>query len=283
VLAVYAVFSVIALRDTKRLQEEFAYISLKDRLPSLSTPRPAAPLPSATRGRLNHLEDRFEEENRNWLHHRRTDILRAIHEDTVRIFVDQSGFGVTRMGGMNEWLLRRVRPGEPIPQPGPLSPSPWVSMPDQSREAATEGLHSLHEASVLDYANPANFGFIKDRQHVAGFVEHQITQMPAPPKRWSLQRLDLIGLIVHKEPVAYVSEDLPRMDELRAAPRRSLDDFESAGLSALRCGEDLYANEGGTECRMLGAIRAVRQCLACHDGEHGDLLTLLAHPHQVSP
>jgi hypothetical protein len=222
--------------------------------------------------RLAQLEERYEHETNDWLSQRRANSLRALHEDTVQIFVDQPGFGVTRMGGMKMWLLRRMRQEAPIAQPGAPSPSPWVSPPDQKQQAATDGLRSLHEASVLDFANPANFGFFKDRRHVAGFQEHQISQMPKSKPRWALQRLDLVGLVVNKEPVAYVSEYLPRMDELRHAPTRPLDEFEEAGLSALRGGEDLFVREKGAELRLFGAIQAVRQCLSCHEGERGDLL-----------
>lgn len=271
-LTVYAVVGVIAWQDTTHLQEEFAYISLEGRLPSPAKPHSAEAMPSTTGDRLNQLEDRYEKENSSWSGQRRTDILRALHENTVEVFVDQPGFGVTRMGGMTRWLLTGAHQRQPIPQPGIPSPSPWVSTPDQSQKAATNGLRSLHEASVLDFANPANFGFIKDRQHIAGFREHQFTEIPAPQERLALVRLDLVGLVLHKEPVAYISENLPRMDELRTAPTRSLDDFENAGLSALRGGEDLFVSEHGTECRMIGAIRALRQCLACHDRERGELL-----------
>jgi hypothetical protein len=88
----------------------------------------------------------------------------------------------------------------------------------------------------------------------------------------NLQRIDLIGLVVHEEPVVYVSDFLPRMDELRAAPTRPVDEFEAAGLRALERGEELFVRDQGRERRMLGAIRAVRQCVSCHECERGDLL-----------
>jgi hypothetical protein len=142
--------------------------------------------------------------------------------------------------------------------------------PDNSKDA--DGLLSLHQGRVVDFVNADNFGFMKDRRHVAGFQEHQISQTPTPSEPWTLQTLDLIGVALHEEPVAYVSEYLPRMDELRAAPTRSLDDFEAAGLTALERGEELFVRDRGGERRMLGAIRAARQCLACHGDERGDLL-----------
>ena len=78
--------------------------------------------------------------------------------------------------------------------------------------------------------------------------------------------------MLHEKPVAYVSANLPRMDELKKAPTRPLDRFESGGLEKLRGGEDLVTAEAGANLRMLGAIRSARQCVDCHGGRRGDLL-----------
>jgi hypothetical protein len=77
---------------------------------------------------------------------------------------------------------------------------------------------------------------------------------------------------MHEEPVAYVSEHLPKMDELREAPTRALDNFEEMGLKQIQRGEDLYARESGSTLRLLGAIRATKQCTTCHACDRGDLL-----------
>jgi hypothetical protein len=72
--------------------------------------------------------------------------------------------------------------------------------------------------------------------------------------------------------VAYLSRNLPRMDELRDAPTRPLDDFERARLEQLRAGRDLSAASAPRRIRMLGAIRARNSCLKCHSADTGDLL-----------
>src|SRR6185437_2554396 len=102
---------------------------------------------------------------------------------------------------------------------------------------------------------------------------HQFSKQPAPVRRWSLKTLDLVGLVMHDEPVAYVSANLPRMDELRRAPTRPLDAFEAAGLESLRGGEDLFVRDTPDgQRRALGAIRSGKQCLSCHEGQRGELL-----------
>jgi hypothetical protein len=273
-LLAYGVFGAVVFQETRRLQHKFHYVSMEDRLPLLKAPSPAAALPPTTSDQLASLEIVLDHQN-GWNAYRASS-LRDIHEDAVRVFVNQPGFGVTRMPMTSaSFLERRVRDGPPILQPGSPSPSPWLMDslpigPDTSNGA--NGLLSLHQASVVDFVNADNFGFIKDRRHVAGFQEHQISLTPTPSEPWTLQTLDLIGVALHEKPVAYISEYLPRMDELRTAPTRTLDDFEAAGLASLERGEELFVRDRGDERRMLGAIRAARQCLACHGCKRGDLL-----------
>lgn len=272
-LVAFAIPGYFAYRQTRHLQEEFPYVSMDTRLPTPKKQRLGKSLPAATVDRLNQLEDSVEQQNKKWPGDWRTELLRAIHEETVQIFVNQQGFGATRANGLRERIMREgIRHESPILQPGTLSPSPWIASSPRWQLKASYRLRSIHMESVVDFINPVGFGFIKDRRHIAGFQEHQMSQMPNPLEGWALQRLDLVSLLLHTKPVAYVSDYLPRMDEVRAAPTRDLDEFESAGLSALERGEDLFLRQREQERRMLGAIRAVRQCLACHEAERGDLL-----------
>lgn len=275
-LIAFAVPGYFALRETRDLQKRFPYLSMEDRLPPPKGKRPSDALPPAALDRLAAMEVRIEDKERgDWRVSYRTGSLRQIHEDTVRVFVTRPGFGVGRMTALSQELSREKPPEPPIPQPGTPAASPWL--PEQLRKEPadakhTDNMRSLHRDSVADFANTASFGYIKDRQNVAGFQKHQVSKVPTLTPPWKLQTLDLVGLLLHDKPRVYVSEHLPRMEELRTAPTRDLDDFESAGLPALQRGEDLFVRERGAERRMLGAIRAVRQCLACHEAERGDLL-----------
>ncbi len=91
-------------------------------------------------------------------------------------------------------------------------------------------------------------------------------------KLYTLRRLDLISLLLHESPVAYVTESLPSMEKVKELPTRPLDAFEAVGLLKLRAGEDLYAREHLGHTRLVGALRNAKQCMACHDGAYGDLL-----------
>jgi hypothetical protein len=171
-------------------------------------------------------------------------------------------------------LTRGLREKVLLPQPGPPTGSVSHSDKDTSPPQASrdEGLQRFHEGGVVDFVHPAGFGFVKDRRHVAGFQAHQFSQVPRPPQRWELESLSLVGLLLHNEPVAYVSVHLPRMDELREAATRPLERFEAAGLEALRRGEDLVVAETPGRLWMLGALRSTKQCVGCHGGQRCDLL-----------
>ncbi len=174
------------------------------------------------------------------------------------------------MRELNEYALRRgKRDGAPVPQPG-LGPD--RSPPDRWESIGGPQFDTLHEASVLDFTNPAGFGLVKDRTHVYGFQRHGFSKVPDPADTWKVGTIDLVGLLLHETPVAYISANLPRMDELRGAPTRPLDPFEAQGLEHLRGGQDLFVRGSDKRVRMLGAVRSVKQCLACHGGDRGDLL-----------
>jgi hypothetical protein len=75
--------------------------------------------------------------------------------------------------------------------------------------------------------------------------------------------------------------NFPRMDELSQAATRPLDGFEKEALARLQRGEDLLVQEAPMQMRMLGSLRAARQCLRCHQVQRGELLG--AFSYQMSP
>ena len=136
----------------------------------------------------------------------------------------------------------------------------------------TLALSAPHRDNVLDFVYPEGFGYYKDRQNVVGFRPHQFRRVPTRMDAWKLESLELVGLVVHEYAVVYVSDSLPRMDTLRTVPVRPLDAFESLALRELQEGESLVAREQQERLRVLGAVRAARQCVECHACERGELL-----------
>lgn len=98
----------------------------------------------------------------------------------------------------------------------------------------------MHENGLIDFLNPEGFGYVKSRREVAGFRPHQFRSLPSlqtPEQKvpvWIVHRLELVSLLKHEVPAVYLSEHLPRMDELREAQTRPLDAFETTALTALR-------------------------------------------------
>src|SRR5262249_52375121 len=157
-------------------------------------------------------------------------------ESTVYYFINSPGFGIRRMMRPSPGLLSfGLRRWPPFPQPG-SAPEAVVSLGEMRTDGriwAEESLYWMHADNVLDFVYPVGFGYVKDRRNVAGFQAHQLSFPPEPAHSWQLQHLDLVGLLLHEKPVAYVSAHLPRMDELREAPTRALDVFETEGLASL--------------------------------------------------
>jgi hypothetical protein len=180
-------------------------------------------------------------------------------------------------GASKSAIAEGIRPDRPIPQPGYRS---YATMPDSRDEDAVGraggNLERLHDNSLIDFLHPKGFGYVHDRSHVAGFQAHGFSKVPADPNELWLESVELIGLMREK-PVAYVSDNLPRMEELRHAAVRPLDPFEQAALDAFARGEDMHVAEEGPTVRMVGPIRLTRQCLDCHRGRRGDLIGGLSY------
>jgi hypothetical protein len=262
-------FALKQQQEYAHLREQFPYESMEERL-SAGRPIPQQQqLSLASDQQLAEVEWLLEQPRTMRLVY-----LKKLHEDTTALFVNNPGFGVARtFRPSQDGITSGLRSDPPVEQPEPRTSAAWLLEAGQWEPRSPEAaLYQTHQGSVLDFANPQGFGFFKDRRHVAGFQAHQFSRLPESAKPWTVRRVELVGLLMHEQPVAYVSEHLPRMDELRKAPTRSLDGFETSGLARLRQGEDLVVGETSGRVQMLGAIRSAKQCLGCHEGARGDLL-----------
>jgi hypothetical protein len=275
-LAVAAAFGVTGCfvwldqQEYARLRERFRFESMESRVPAPRHSLSHEPLPAGAVQRLDWLEASIGEARNSY----RLYQLNQLHEEKVKLFINSPGFGIARILRPSEGgLTSGLRPQTHIPQPEAQTGS--AGSPGDSQWAPkswSSELFELHQNSILDFTDANDFGLMLDRQHVAGFQAHQFSQLPGPARHWEVRILDLVGLLLHDEPVAYVSTDLPRMDELREAPTRPLDRFEAAGLDRLRHDKDLVLGAAPGRMRMLGAIRSTKQCVGCHGGKRGDLL-----------
>jgi hypothetical protein len=288
-VATMAVYGCIALPDLlawAELKKDYPLESLAERLAYEDRPRTTlarvGPHDESMSGadRLAKLEERFRHPEQPYEAHMRGQSLERLHAGVVRQFIDSPGFGVGRMLRQprpdhleQELQKRQVAPPDEgtIPQPEPVY-SALGPIPAESRPATEPDLISAHDSATLDFLQPGRFGYVRSRDQVAGFIPHRFNQLPTPPQRWRIARVELVSLLKHETPAVYLSDNLPRMDELRRAPTRLLDEFEKKALDGLLGGEDLMVQKTPRQMRMVGSIRALNQCLRCHGVERGELL-----------
>jgi len=203
-------------------------------------------------------------EDRGW--GRREWQLRRLHDENYARFVASPGFGFSRMprvypGGLETPTIELVKA---------TSTDICFDMRDRvdRPKPSFNELDKLHRADLAQFLDQDRMGFVESIDRVAGFERHAVATAPKPipagSETWQVARMELVSLLKHDTPVAYVSEHLPNLDELDGVPTRPLDEFESAALTTLRDGQDLATADEPTMIRMLGAVRAESSCLACH-------------------
>ena len=286
----YGTVGVRSWAEQERVRQGSAPVSMAERLEYEDRPlRMPEPLPAGADVPLISMRSepespfdpaRFFDDDWEWRSRSksRAHALRQLHEHQVAAFVNSPGFGVTRAAGFVNRMTE-------LPDDPPVSIDPSnSSIPPESAASLLAGgraslddstrgvLHSLHRSSVIDFAYPAGFGYIRSRDRVYGFRPHRISKVPdETTSTWCFRNLELVSLLKHGKPAVYLSDHLPRMSELRHAATRPLDPFEAAALSRL-AKDDLVVHATGERLRVLGSIRASEACLACHAGEKGRLL-----------
>ena len=233
-----------------------------------------------------------------------------IHVSFVHDFVDQPGFGRSRIPTMTVLRERHVKPPEfePVPQPTAPPPPPAATPDSPSAEipqggvaqrvpqnppaiqanagrensAILEGVIPLPEFNaqqIASFASVDSYGLVIDKRRARGFLSHRFRRLPDEVAtsdaavRWKLERLQLVSLLRHQPGAAYISENLPAMDELVDAQTRRLDTFEDRAIRRIRQGEDIVLeSEDLNHKRMVGSIRAAKHCTQCHAVNRGELL-----------
>lgn len=213
-------------------------------------------------------------------------MLALLHNGTYDQFVMAAGFGIWRMQRLQVEVVRLPK-AQPIPLAcqkldATLTGNPAVRfapLPDQ------DVLHGLHWLGAGNFLDIDRFGWITDRDHVAGFEPHAFTKTPelrtATPSAksvedWEVIQLELVSLLKYDTPRVYEADVLPNMQLLSSGnvPTRELDDFETTALAQLRTERDIVIDDPPQPAivRMLGSLRAIEDCTQCHSVRQGDLL-----------
>jgi hypothetical protein len=267
------------VRELETLRREFPVASLADRLDYERQEEQNAdaiagePIHGKVLVRLDAFEQDLEENNyRSWE-------LQAIHSRQHEKFVRSLGFGVLRMRPIRSESIRRPPLRDiAFAEPRAGRPDRFDDWSSRLWADASNTVHRLHEVSRSDFLDPNGFGGVIEPKRAAGFIEHAMHNSPRDGLEdhdaWLIDRLELMSLLKFDEPRVYVLDHLPRMDQLSSddVPTRALDEFEKESLEKLRFDDDLVVREEEGVHRMLGSLRAAKQCLECHSVERGELL-----------
>ncbi|MEE3365895.1 MAG: hypothetical protein VX304_09630 [Planctomycetota bacterium] len=277
----------------EQARREYPFESLTDRLQPTDQQVLASPkLTESSEKVLLRTEKRMDrlQENTFGGYIRRRASLEMVHATQVLNFITSEGFGIGRMLGP-DIAGARIDKLRKWPQPVVLQPGDADSTGEKSElwlplrpgTGPRRPLTSLHEALLLDFANPRTYGWVRDLEHVTGFRSHGLDRFEPSTRKfevdkqgggsgWQLERIELVSLLKTAKPTVYLSENLPRMDELAGSERRSLDGFETIALRELHDGKTLVIRSQGERMRMMGALRSARQCSLCHEVPRGTLL-----------
>lgn len=225
---------------------------------------------------------------------RRSNSFAMLHSEEVSKFIDRAGFGVTRSPPEGPIYVRMPEiedvPFADVTRHADRSPadqfeSGLLANTLRSRRLPNADiLSSFHRGGYDNFVDHWWRGHVIDRDHVAGFSPHAFRDLPelleqharknipSPIDHWLVGRLELVSLLKFAEPAVYVSKHLPRMDKLVDAKTRPLNAFESEALSQLQAGDDLAVRYSLNHIQMVGSLRAMKQCLDCHQVERGELL-----------
>lgn len=288
------------LRNLSKLRKEYPLESVSDRLAYETTAiksqtgeagSPAVPLSPKVEERLAQTEGEVRGYH-PWSSDRRA-ALSLLHSHSSTDFQLAQGFGPARMPSVRPYLIE-LPEATSIPLPAPPEsaydpesessvPLADAEMPDRLQPPEDQ-LIVLHNSGTKDFLDVERIGYVRDRDHVAGFQSHRFTKSPEmvgprdqPQASWTVVRLELVSLLKHETPVAYISRNLPKMDELRAAPTRPLEEFERTSLERLKSDEDVVIEDRLDRIRMVGSLRASKTCLECHSVRRGELLGALTY------
>lgn len=281
--ATYGVAGWNALEHVKRLDSlkvQFPTTALESRLPIRLRQGEVATPPNPLN--LDELENRVARHFQlGWQNRDRNEMLQELHRSKLEQFIDAPDFGMMRMRHRDVPSEQNLRPikNEPVPAQAASEPKPAWSPTEAGPSTKlddhlSERFKALHRSGVVDFVNPEGFGYMPDSDHVAGFEAHRFSKRSTQldDLSWNVARVYLVGLVVHPEPVVYLTDTLPTMEKVKDTPTRELDAFEIAGVAALRSGEDYFHRGDDKQLRLLGSIRATKQCCECHGCQRGQLL-----------
>lgn len=198
-------------------------------------------------------------------------MMQKLHGEAHKQFIRAPGNGRDRI--------------TPLMVTATIKQRPWTSPEWTSEELAKETppLEEASDLSLIHRLSIFHFGESAAKSPPEQWAAAQAALSAKKQQVWEIKSLDLVGLVMHDEPVVYMSERLPEMKDLKKKTLRPLDVFESEGLEELATGRDLYIRSKDGTVRVLGPIHAGKACLKCHsDAKEGELLGAFSYTLRVA-
>lgn len=221
-------------------------------------------------------------------------VLEYLHANTIQAFESSPKFGGNR-GGFGGGQFGRP-PVAVIPPPPPPPPREHRLVRGHVSSQYRQLFNNHTRMKGYDtwtwfyqLQGITGRGFVykfEDRQvvgmpvqpNVDQFLDEVISSDPAtdltPQERvWEITEVQLIGVFLHTPPVAFDKHLM--INETDESPKtRDLNEFEAESLKDLQAGAQrvIAWNEAEKHLQVLGAVRAKKNCQACHNATPGQLL-----------
>ncbi len=282
----------------ERMRKRYNFESIADRLKHEAAHRqaPTPKLSAPAQKRIQEADKQYEKAKKSPFSATslRSGSLRLLHEEEVDAFIKRPGNGLIRMTPPGPSYIQgrpdlnlALASSELLPGKERL-----LSLPKSKGENSTrsiflpsqESLSEFHRDGEAKFLDPWRFGYIRNRNEVAGFQGHGFKDTPRlllhinrpvhrkEKEHWAIHRLELVSLLKHENAVVYLSRSLPQMDKLDSVKTRPLNGFERSALDQLRNGEDVVTQASMNRIEMVGSLRATKECRQCHTVKHGALL-----------
>jgi len=138
---------------------------------------------------------------------------------------------------------------------------------------AWSSVEQMHAVYVEKFIRSSGFGFGR----MGPTDLRNLSEIVLNGQPYTVEKVELIGLVKHPQPTAYVISSMPLKafftNNMRGRIKtRALTTFETDALPQLRSGRDQVIGIHDESPAILGAVRAQKKCLKCHEGKTGNLL-----------
>ena len=137
------------------------------------------------------------------------------------------------------------------------------------RNLKFESCEEMHDSYVKRFVSAEGAGLT--RKKTPALLDRS-SVLELGSTRYGIETIELVGLLKSSKPVVYA----PRMHTPGLPPpagKRDPDGFETSARAGFESGKDIASRNEGRALRCMGAVRAVKECVQCHDDKKpGDLL-----------